>query len=130
MLTHRNTLAIVVPLVRWIRPSAPSAEIVQIHDMARKFGHFLIPAIAYALLILGPLRRRPLLALGLCALFAGIDELMQAFNSERTGSILDVILDTSGAVFAYFVYRAIVAGRRGPVARASSDRAKGRRSRL
>ena len=37
---------------------------------AKKFGHFLIPAIAFVVLVIGPLRRRPLLALLLCAAFA------------------------------------------------------------
>jgi VanZ family protein len=108
LLTHGNTLAIVDPVVRWLRPSVSPTDILRIHDMARKFGHFLIPAVAFALLVIGPLRRRPLIALALCALFASIDEFLQTFIPGRHGSALDVILDTSGALFAYFVYRAII----------------------
>lgn len=108
LMAHGNTLAIVDPLVRWLRPSASAADILRIHDMARKFGHFLIPAVAFALLVIGPLRRRPLVALTLCALFATVDEFLQTFIPGRSGSVLDVILDTSGALFAYLVYRAIV----------------------
>jgi len=116
LLTHANTLAIIDPLVRWISPSATSAEIMRIHQQARKFGHFLIPASVFAILVIGPLRRRPLTALALCGLFAVTDELLQAFNPDRTGSILDVLLDTSGAVFAYLVFCAIRAsGRVDPV---------------
>lgn len=107
LLAHANTLAIVDPLVRWVRPTTSSSDIAHIHNVARKFGHFLIPAVAFALLVIGPLRKRPLMALALCALFAVIDESLQTFTPGRSGSLWDVILDTSGALFAYFVCRAI-----------------------
>jgi VanZ family protein len=108
LLAHGNTLAIVDPLVRWFRPSASATDVLRVHDTTRKLGHFLVPAVAFALLVIGPLRRHPLIALGLCALFATIDEFLQTFIPGRSGSLLDVILDTTGALFAYFVYRAIV----------------------
>ena len=108
LLAHENTLAIVDPLVRWFRPSASAANILRVHDTTRKLGHFLVLAVAFALLVVGPLRRHPLIALGLCALFAMIDEFLQTFIPGRSGSLLDVILDTTGALFAYFVYRATV----------------------
>jgi VanZ family protein len=108
LLAPRNTLAIVDPLVRLLRPSASAHDIERFHNMARKFGHFMLPAAAFALMVLGPLRKRPLIALALCALFAMLDEFLQAYTPGRSGSFLDVILDTSGALFAYFVYRASV----------------------
>ncbi len=37
------------------------------------------------------------IALGLCALYAGSDELHQLFVSGRSGQILDVLIDTAGA---------------------------------
>jgi VanZ family protein len=107
LLAHRNTLAIVDRLVRQMRPTASSTDIERIHNMARKFGHFLIPAAAFAMLVLGPLRKRPAFALTLCALFAVADEWLQNFTPGRNGSLADVILDVSGAIFAYFTYRAI-----------------------
>ena len=125
LLAPRNTLLLVDPLVRWLRPSASVPDLERIHNMARKFGHFIIPAAAFALLVIGPLRKRPLLALMLCVLFAMIDEFLQTYTPGRSGTFLDVILDTSGAVFAYFVYRAGVRWPRAhhppaPVRRASS----------
>jgi hypothetical protein len=125
LLVHGNTLAILDPLIRWIRPSISATDIVRIHDMARKFGHFLIPAVAFARLVIGPLRRRPLIALGLCALFAATDEFLQTFIPARSGSLFDVILDMTGALFAYFVYRTLVtwpSTRRGPTTNAPSTR--------
>jgi VanZ family protein len=112
LLKHGNTLAMVDPLIRWVKPAVSSDDIERIHKMAREFGHFLIPGAAFAILVIAPLRRRPVLALGLCIVFAVIDESLQSFIPGRTGSLEDVILDTSGAVFAYFVYRVIVSSSR------------------
>jgi VanZ family protein len=75
--------------------------------MARELGHFLIPAVGFALLVVGPLRRSPLLALLVCGVFAMIDESLQNFMPGRTGSLADVMVDTSGATFAYLAHRAI-----------------------
>jgi VanZ family protein len=108
LLNPRNTLALVDPLIRWLRPSESSADIDRLHTMARDLGHLLIPAAAFGILVLGPLRRHPVFALVLCALFAVIDESIQNFMPGRTGSIADVIIDTSGAVFAFFAYLAII----------------------
>jgi VanZ family protein len=104
----KNTLALVDPVIRWVRPGASLEEIDRIHLIAREFGHFLIPAVAFALLVLGPLRKRPLLALLLCAVFAVIDESLQSFMPGRTGSLADVIVDVSGTTLAYLVYRTIL----------------------
>jgi VanZ family protein len=104
----QNTLALIDPFVRWLRPSTSLEDIDRIHLMAREFGHFLIPAAAFLVLVIGPLRRRPLLALLLCAAFAVIDESFQNFMPGRTGSLADVIVDVSGATLAYVVYRAIL----------------------
>ena len=108
LFARRNTLAIVDPLVRWFWLSASTADISRIHDMVRKFGHFLVPGVGFTLLVIGPLRKLPLIALALCALFASIDEFLQTFIPGRSGSLMDVMLDTSGALFAFFVYRAII----------------------
>ncbi len=104
----QNTLALIDPFVRWLRPSISPEDIDRIHLMAREFGHFLIPAAAFLVLVIGPLRRRPLLALLLCAAFAIIDESLQNFMPGRTGSLADVIVDVSGATLAYVAYRAIL----------------------
>ena len=125
LFTHRNTFAIVEPWIRRLRPAASPAEIDHLHNIARKLGHFLIPAGAFAVLVIGPLRRRPTIALGLCALFATIDEWLQSFTPGRNGSLDDVILDTSGALFAYFVYRVITSWRgtaKAPASRGKSPR--------
>ena len=111
-LTHGNTFAIMEPIIRWLAPSASAAEVSRLHALARKMGHFLIPAVAYFLLVIGPLRNRRYTALALCAVFAVLDETLQAFTPARTASIYDVALDMSGALFSFFVYSALTMGRR------------------
>ena len=108
LLNPRNTLALIEPCIQWFQPSASSANIERFHVMIRDFGHFLIPAAAFGILVIGPLRNRPLFAFGLCVSFAVIDESFQNFMPGRTGSIADVAIDTSGAMFAYFAYLAII----------------------
>ncbi|MGA2412018.1 MAG: VanZ family protein [Candidatus Binataceae bacterium] len=120
LFAHQNTMAITDSLVRWLRPGSSANDIERIHNVARKFGHFLIPAAAFALLVIGPLRQRPLAALVLCALFAVIDESIQAFTPGRNGSVLDVILDTSGALCGFFLNSAIARWPRRKMATSSS----------
>jgi VanZ family protein len=72
--------------------------------MARDLGNFFIPAAAFGILVIGPLCKHPVFALTLCVSFAVIDESLQNFMPGRTGSVADVIIDSSGAVFASFAY--------------------------
>jgi len=63
----------------------------------------VIPAVAYLALVLDPLRNHRYVALIMCALFAVLDETLQTFTPGRNGSIFDVALDVSGALFSFFV---------------------------
>ena len=111
-LTHSNTFAVVEPIIRWLAPDASTAEVSRLHIMVRKMGHFLIPAIAYFVLVIGPLRNRRYSALVLCAIFAVLDETLQAFTPARTASIYDVALDLSGVLLSFFLYSALTMERR------------------
>jgi VanZ family protein len=103
-LTYSNTLALLEPVIRKLAPRASVEEIARINILVRKLGHFLIPAAAYLALVLGPLRNRPRTALIVCVMFGVLDETLQAFSPGRTGSVYDVALDASGALFSCFVY--------------------------
>jgi VanZ family protein len=113
LFSHGNTRAIVEPFFRWVYPKVSSEEIYAAHNLSRKFGHFVIPALAFLVLVNGPLRKRPLAALLVCAIFAFLDEGLQTFVPGRSGSIYDVALDVSGALFGFFVYGALDRWRRG-----------------
>ena len=110
--THANTFALVEPIIRWLAPHASVQDISTLHILSRNLGHFLIPAVGYLALVLGPLRNRRYVALILCTVFAVLDETLQAFTPGRNGSIYDVALDVSGALFGFFVWSAISKGRR------------------
>jgi len=116
-LTHSNTFAVVEPIIRRLAPDASATEVSRLHIMVRKMGHFLIPAIAYFVLVIGPVRNRRYSALVLCAIFAVLDETLQAFTPARTASIYDVALDLSGALLSFFLYSAFTSGRRRPAAK-------------
>ncbi|MGO9061605.1 MAG: VanZ family protein [Candidatus Binataceae bacterium] len=110
-LTHSNKFAVVEPIIRRLAPDASAAEVSRLHIVVRKIGHFLIPAVAYFVLVIGPLRSRRYGALALCAIFAVLDETLQAFTPARTASIYDVALDMSGVLFSFFVFSAFTMGR-------------------
>jgi VanZ family protein len=107
LFSHGNTFSIVEPIVRIFAPHVSSHDLAMAHNVARKMGHFFIPTVAFWILVLGPLRDRPITALIACVAFACADEAFQTFSPGRNGSILDVILDTFGALFGFFTYSAI-----------------------
>ncbi len=107
LFSHGNTFSIVEPVVRWYAPHASADTLATAHTVAREMGHFFIPTLAFWILVLGPLRNRPIIALLACTVFACLDESFQTFSPGRTGSIFDVLLDTFGALFGFFVYGAI-----------------------
>ncbi len=97
-----NTAALIEPLLRWLWPSASGATIGLVHGLIRKAAHFTNYAILFWLLYRGPMRRRPMIALLLCVLYAITDESHQILVPGRTPSPFDVILDSSGAMFSRF----------------------------
>ena len=85
LLTHGNTFAVADALIRLFAAHASAEDISRLHILGRELGHFFIPAGAYLALVL---RNRRHVALGLCAMFAVLDETVQTFTPGRTGSIL------------------------------------------
>ena len=111
-LTHANTVATADALIRWFAPRASAQDISRLHLAGRNVSHFIIPAAAYLALVMGPLRNRPYVAFGLCAIFAVIDEALQAFSPGRTGSVHDIAIDWAGALCAFLVHSAMAGDRR------------------
>jgi hypothetical protein len=112
LLTHQNTLAIIDLWPEGFRHQPLPAKLCGFIGWHENFAiSSSSPRARSRYLVVGPSRRRPMVALAPCAVFAATDEFFQAFDPERTGSILDVLLDISGAVFAYFAYCALPASR-------------------
>ena len=68
----------------------------------RKFAHFteylILGLLIYNLLKEFSLSKIILISFLLCILFASLDEIHQLFISERTGKLLDVLIDTLGSI--------------------------------
>lgn len=77
------------------------------HALIRKAAHFTNYGILFWLLIRGPLRGRPYVALALCVLYAMTDEAHQYFVPGRGPSLYDVALDSCGALFSRFLHAAV-----------------------
>lgn len=108
---NNNTSRIIRPLLEWLFADASPATIDIYHGYIRKLAHF----IEYAVLAFFASRAfwfssQSVLqkfwfvwAFFFAALIALADEYNQSFNSARTGSIYDVLIDISGALFAVAV---------------------------
>jgi VanZ family protein len=112
LLTHANTFAVADALIRWLAPHASAEDVSELHILGRELGHFFIPAGAYLALVLGPLRNRRYVALGLCAMFAVLDETLQTFTPGRTGSIYDIAIAVAGALCGFLLHSVIAGGGR------------------
>lgn len=103
-----NTSKIIDPILRFLMPGASAATIALSHGFVRKSAHFANYAILFWLLASGPLRERPYLAFGVCVLYAFLDEGHQIFVPNRTPSLYDVALDSTGALFSRFLHAAVI----------------------
>jgi len=102
-----NTAKVIDPLLRWSIPGITAATVEVCHMLVRKSAHFTEYGILFWLLIRGPMKDRPYLALLLCVLYAFSDEGHQIFVPGRIASIYDVALDSTGALFSHFLTTAI-----------------------
>jgi VanZ family protein len=102
-----NTAKIIDPILRFLFPAASPATIALGHGLVRKCAHFANYCVLFWLLATGPMTDRRLIALGLCVLYAFLDEGHQMFVPDRTPSLYDVALDSTGALFASFLYAAV-----------------------
>jgi VanZ family protein len=75
----------------------------------RKLAHLTEYAVLGALLLRAT--RRPGVSLALAALYAASDEVHQHFVEGRHGALLDVAIDTIGALAGILAWRALAARR-------------------
>ncbi len=107
----QNTSRIIGPILRWFNPSVADETVWRIQLVVRKTAHFTEYGILSVLLWRA--RRRPVrgdsrpwrwseaaVAAGVAILFAITDEWHQSFVPSRAGSLLDVLIDSSGAILA------------------------------
>ena len=104
---YDNTSRWLIPLLKWLRPDAPPEWLFQWHSFIRKAAHF-VEYFLLSLMVLRGLRRGTgewhwgwaLEAVLICAAYALLDELHQAFVPSRSAVMADVVLDGAGALVA------------------------------
>src|SRR6266496_4787282 len=102
-----QTSRYLVPFLRWLNPQISISTITAIHLALRKLGHLIeyavLAAFLWRALRNGTSMRAKMSTLFagvwvVCAIFAATDEFHQSFIALRSASLLDVMIDTSGAV--------------------------------
>jgi VanZ family protein len=109
--TSDNTSRIIVPLIRYLFPSATPHQITIAHEIIRKMAHvteyFLLGLLLYRAFKSDSkgltVWRFAAFALAVVALYASTDEFHQTFVAGRTPSIIDVGIDTFGGFLAQCV---------------------------
>jgi VanZ family protein len=105
--SYEHSSLLVEPLLRWLFPHMPEAQIHAIHLLLRKCAH-LVEYAVLALLLWRAVHRpvkndsRPWLwpeaglTLAIVFLYAASDEFHQLFVPTRTAHVTDVFIDTAG----------------------------------
>lgn len=112
--SYRHSSLFFEPLMRWLFPHLPPAQVEAIHHVFRKCCHLTEYAILFWLFwraIRKPVKNDPRpwlwpeagLALASVFLYAASDELHQVFVPSRTGQVSDVLVDTSGGAAGLLV---------------------------
>jgi len=107
-----STSRILLPLLRWILPSATPLQIDALHGLARKAAHFMeytILTFLWFRALAGGGRWSPgaasWTALGVGLAWACLDEAHQALVLSRTASLGDIALDGTGTLAAVLIAR-------------------------
>jgi VanZ family protein len=101
--SSQHTGSVVVPVLRFLFPAASPLQIEAMHGIVRKLAHLMEYALLGALWLRAfmagaglPWRAAAWRALLIVAGWATIDETYQSSLSSRTGSPIDVAIDTAG----------------------------------
>jgi VanZ family protein len=122
--TSDNTSRIIIPILHWLMPHAPTATLFEIHHVIRKCGHF-VEYFILSLLVLRAIRagRRDLqimwalAAIAIVACYASLDEFHQTFVPGRTPAVADVLLDTIGGICAQIAVALVISKKTTPCRR-------------
>jgi len=92
-----RTSAMLDPWLARLDPGLSADGLYNLQVLVRRSTHFAEYAILFLFLNFGPLRGRPVIAFMVCVGCASLDEALQTLRPSRSGTILDVALDSSGA---------------------------------
>lgn len=100
--SFEHTSRFIGPMLTFLFPEASPETLAIYHAFIRKCAHFA----SYAILALLAFRafaqkvHWALTSLGIVLIVAVLDEVNQSYNSSRSGSAADVLLDFTGGLFA------------------------------
>jgi VanZ family protein len=108
--SSEHTSLFIIPLLRWLMPHASPETLSELHHLIRKCAHF-VEYFILSLLVLHGIRAGrkesrfgwTLVAIGIVAGYAALDEFHQSFVPGRGAAVADVLLDTAGGVAAQLV---------------------------
>jgi VanZ family protein len=97
----------ILPVLRWLFPHASHHTIFILHFLIRKCAH-LMEYFVFSLLVLEAIRggrggwnrKWGITAIAIAAVYAATDETHQLFVASRGASVVDVLIDTTGATLA------------------------------
>jgi len=105
-----HTGSVIIPVLHRLLPSATPDTLEEIHHLIRKSAHvteYFIFSLLLFRALRGPRRgwtlRWAILALAIAAVWGALDETHQIFVPSRGPSVVDVMIDTSGAALAQSV---------------------------
>lgn len=108
--TAEHTSRIIIPILHWFLPGADPETLAMLHGLIRKSAHFVEYFILSLLVLRGIRAGRKenrigwaIVAVGIVAGYAALDEFHQSFVPGRTAAVADVLLDTGGGVAAQLV---------------------------
>jgi VanZ family protein len=102
-----NTGSVLRPLLQMLLPWASASQLAAAHELIRKAAHLTVYAVLVVLWFIALTRERrwgartaAWVALAIAVAWACVDELHQATEPSRTGSLTDVAFDSAGALVA------------------------------
>jgi VanZ family protein len=108
--SSEHTSRIIIPFLRWLLPHSAPETLSMLHHLIRKCAHFFEYFILSLLVLRGIRAGRKeahlgwaLVAIGMVAGCAALDEFHQSFVPGRGPAVRDVLLDTAGGVAAQLV---------------------------
>ena len=99
-----HTGRLILPLLRVLFPAASPVQLDAVHALLRKAGHVVEYAVLAALWVRAlravawPRPRAAVVAWVAAVAWAVVDETLQTRVASRTGSVVDVAIDTAGAL--------------------------------
>ena len=78
-----------------------------IRKLAHMFLYFILYLLTYYLMYQFNIKKRLILSLLFCIFYAATDEVHQLFINERSGQIMDVLIDTLGSIIAIILLKLI-----------------------